>query len=57
MARYIGYKRPKNTKKVIRQMLHYLGFHKWMLLLVAVLVLISTAANVAGTYLLKPVIN
>ena len=34
-----------------------MGYHKWLLLVVAVLVFISTGANVAGTYLLKPVIN
>ena len=38
-------------------LMHYLGGHKWMFLLVAVLVLISTGANILGTYLLKPVIN
>lgn len=35
----------------------YLGNHKWFLLLVALLVFISTGANIMGTYLLKPVIN
>ena len=57
MARYTGYKRPKNTRKALGELFKYMGYHKWMLLLVAVLVLISTGANVAGTYLLKPVIN
>ncbi len=57
MARYMGYKRPKDTKKALKKLLHYLGFHKWLLLLVTVLVLISTGANIMGTYLLKPIIN
>lgn len=57
MARYVGYKRPKDTKKTFLHLLHYLGKHKWMFLLVALLVLISTGANIMGTYLLKPVIN
>ena len=57
MARYTGYKRPKNTLKALRQLFRYMGYHKWLLLVVAVLVLISTGASVAGTYLLKPVIN
>ena len=35
----------------------YLGMHKWMFMLVALLVLISAGANIMGTYLLKPVIN
>ena len=34
-----------------------MGYHRWLLLVVAVLVLISTGVSVAGTYLLKPVIN
>lgn len=41
----------------MRHLMHYLGGHKWMFLLVALLVLISTGANILGTYLLKPVIN
>ena len=57
MARYTGYKRPKNTRKALAELFRYMGYHKWMLLLVAVLVLISTGASVTGTYLLKPVIN
>ena len=57
MARYTGYKRPKNTKKALEELFRYMGYHKWLLLVVAVLVFISTGANVAGTYLLKPVIN
>ena len=55
--RYVGYKRPKNTKKTILHLLRYLGRHKWMFGLVALLVLISTGANLMGTYLLKPLIN
>lgn len=57
MAKYIGYKRPKNTRKTLLNLFHYLGLHKWMFVLVALLVLISTGANIMGTYLLKPVIN
>ena len=57
MAKYVGYKRPKDTKKTIKHLLVYLGLHKWSFVLVAVLVFISAGANVAGTYLLKPVIN
>ena len=57
MARYLGYKKPKDLKRTMRHLMHYLGGHKWMFLLVALLVLISTGANILGTYLLKPVIN
>ena len=57
MPRYNGYARPKNKKKTIRQLLHYMGIYKWSMVLVALLVCISSMANIMGTYLLKPVIN
>ena len=57
MAKYVGYKRPKNTKKTLLHLLKYLGMHKWMFMLVALLVFVSAGANIMGTYLLKPVIN
>lgn len=57
MAKYVGYKRPKDTKKTIKHLLVYLGYHKWSFVLVALLVFISAGANIMGTYLLKPVIN
>ena len=57
MAKYVGYKRPKDTKKTMKHLLVYLGFHKWSFVFVALLVFISAGANIMGTYLLKPVIN
>ena len=54
---YNGYKRPKNTKKTLLHLMSYLGHHKWLFLLVGLLVCVSTGANLLGTYLLKPVIN
>ena len=49
MAKYVGYKRPKDTKKTIKHLLVYLGHYKWMFMLVALLVLLSAGANVTGT--------
>lgn len=57
MARYVGYKRPKDTKKTLKRLMHYMGLHKVALAVVAILVIISSLANIMGTYLLKPVIN
>ena len=57
MAKYVGYKRPKDTKKTLKRMLHYMGIHKWAMALVAVLVCISSSANIFGTYLVKPVVK
>ncbi|MEG2350476.1 MAG: ABC transporter ATP-binding protein, partial [Hungatella sp.] len=57
MAKYIGYKKPKDTKKTLRRLLSYMGNHKMELFLVGILVVISSLANIFGTYMLKPVIN
>lgn len=57
MARVMNYKRPKNTKRTLLRLFSYLGRHKLTWATVAFLVLVSTAANIMGTYLLKPVIN
>lgn len=32
MAKYVGYKRPKDTKKTVRHLLLYLGHYKWAFL-------------------------
>lgn len=50
-------KKPKDTKKTIIRLGHYLGKHKLSIFIVAILVVISSGANLMGTYLLKPVIN
>ena len=52
-----SYKRPKDLKKTLRRLCRYLGMHWLALAAVAVLVVISSLANLMGTYLLKPVIN
>lgn len=57
MAKYVGYKRPKDTKKTLKHLFAYLGMHKLAFLSVAVLVFISAGANIMGTYLIKPVVN
>ena len=53
MAKYVGYKRPKDTGKTLKKLFHYLGIHKWAILLVGILVCISSFANLFGTYLLS----
>ena len=52
MARYIGYKKPKNTKKTLLRLLSYMGRHKISLVIVGILVVIGSLANIMGTYLL-----
>ena len=50
-------KRPENLKQTLRVFLSYLGRHKKMLLVVAVLVSISAIANLLGTYMIRPIVN
>ena len=57
MARIANYNRPKDTRRTLKQMLSYLGRHKWYMLVIALLVTISALASILGTYMLKPVIN
>nr|WP_122012458.1 ABC transporter ATP-binding protein [Maliibacterium massiliense] len=55
--RKMHFQKPRDTKNTLRRVLGYMLHQKWMLLLVALFVLISAGASVAGTYLLKPIIN
>ena len=57
MEKYVGKKPPNKTNKTLLHLMKYLGLHKWMFMLVALLVFVSAGANIMGTYLLKPVIN
>ena len=50
-------KKPKNTKKVILNILGYLKKYKLRLILVVLFVIISAIASVVGTYFLKPIID
>lgn len=49
--------RPQDLKRTLKQIVAYLGYHKIAITVVAVLVIISGTASIAGTYLLKPIIN
>lgn len=57
MARQITGKKPKNMKKTMKTFLGYLGNHKFALLFVGILVILSAGANLFGTYLLQPIID
>lgn len=52
-----GHTKPKDTKKTLKHLFHYIGHHRFSILLIAVLVCISAFSGIMGTYLLKPVIN
>jgi len=50
-------RRPKNAGKTLLRVVGYAGKLRIQLILVAIGLIISSGANVAGTYFLKPVIN
>ena len=51
------FEKPQNPAKTLLRLLSYVVKNKAVLVLVAVLVIISSGAGVAGTYLLTPIIN
>ena len=52
-----GIRKPKDTKKTLLRILRYFNDYRWQLLLVCLLVILSSAAGVVGTYFLKPIID
>ena len=50
-------KRPKDLKDTLKKFLHYLGKHKILLLIIAILVTLSALANLLGTYMFQPIID
>ena len=52
-----GYQRPKDMKGTFKKLMGYVGKYKGSLVLVAVCLIISSAAGVATSYLLKPLLN
>ncbi len=51
------FEKPKNTKKTLLRLLSYVTQKKALLVVVFALVLFSSIADIAGTYLLTPIIN
>ena len=49
--------KPKDAKKTIFRLLGYLSRSKLPLVFVALLLLTSVAANLAGSYYMRPLIN
>lgn len=50
-------KRPRDLRKTLATFFSYLGRHKALLALVGVLAAVSAAANLLGTYMIKPVVQ
>ena len=49
--------KPQNAGAVVRRILSYIGMFKKRLIAVFGCILVSTAASIAGSYLLRPIIN
>ena len=52
-----GFQKPKDAGKTIRRLLGYITAKKALLLLIGFCLLCSTVTGIAGTYLLRPIIN
>ena len=57
MMRITGGRRPQNLGHTLRRLSVYLGHHRIMLALVAVLASLSALAALLGTYMIRPVVN
>ena len=52
-----GFAKPKNTKHTFLRLMRYLGRYKLLLIVIVPSLIVSSAASVLGTYLLKPLFN
>ena len=52
-----GFQKPKNLKGTLSKLMRYLADYKMWLVLVALMLVISSVCTVAGSYLLKPLID
>ena len=56
-ARPLSGKKPKDLGYTLRTLMSYMGRHRYLLLVVAVLVTVSALCNLLGTYMIRPVVN
>ena len=52
-----AFRRPKNMKRTFTRTFSYFRAYRFQLVLVFIGIVLSAGANVAGTYMLKPIIN
>lgn len=52
-----GFRKPKDMRGTLGRLMRYLGRYKALLAVVVVLLVISSACTVGGSYLIKPLIN
>lgn len=56
-ARNMAVAKPKNIKRTLGRLFSYIAKDKWKLLIVCFCVVGGTIANLAGSYMLRPIIN
>ncbi len=49
--------KPRDVKKTVKRLFHYISGDQWKLAIVCLCVVGGTAANLAGSYMLRPIIN
>ena len=49
--------KPQNITQTIRKLMHYMGNHAILFVLVGILVALSALGNLLGTYMIRPVVN
>lgn len=49
--------KPQNIPQTIRKLMHYMGNHALLFVLVGILVALSALGNLLGTYMIRPVVN
>ncbi len=52
-----GYQKPANPLKALLRVFSYLKGSRWLLVIVALCLMVSSLAGIIGTYMLKPIIN
>ena len=52
-----GFRKPKDLRGTLSKLMRYLGRYKALLVLVVILLMVSSACTVVGSYMLKPLIN
>ena len=52
-----GFRKPKDLRGTLSKLMGYLGRYRALLVVVVILLFISAACSVAGSYLIKPLIN
>ena len=52
-----GFQKPKNLRKTLARLFTYLAHQPVMLVFAVIFVILASAANIAGTYIMRPIIN